>query len=440
MRARSRHLTRMTRKQRTAIARATVTAIELVLGLAAAAGCEQTPNITPQTTLPATDLPCEVQTVMATRCWACHGDTPTTVGIPSLTSVAAFTAASRTDPSQAIGALGLARMQSTTSPMPPPPATAATAAEIAVIADWVAVRRAPAASPDLQLLIFGAVVARLRGQGADVAVPHLAPRRPYRGADVGSVLLAGVLLKMGGYGFIRIALPMLPDAAQTWAPWIGLLAVIAIVYASLACLAQKDLKRLIAFSSVGHMGFVMLGIATLTTVGINAAIFGMVAHGVITGMLFFGSGRSTTATTRARSPRSAAAWPSVPKLAGSSRSSRSPPSGSPGWPGSGARSWRCSRRSARAAGLDGAVPQVHDLRRDRDDPHRRLLPVDAPAREPRHAAGPVEGERASATSSTVEWVAWVPLLVGIVVLGLFPRLIFGVTERRRAAASSPGSA
>jgi NADH-quinone oxidoreductase subunit M len=104
---------------------------------------------------------------------------------------------------------------------------------------------------------------------------------------VGSVLLAGILLKMGTYGFVRMALPILPDAARVWAPIIGVLAAIAIVYASLACLAQRDLKRLIAFSSVGHMGFVMLGIATLTEIGINAAIFGMVAHGVITGMLFF---------------------------------------------------------------------------------------------------------------------------------------------------------
>ena len=104
---------------------------------------------------------------------------------------------------------------------------------------------------------------------------------------IGSVLLAGVMLKMGTYGFIRIALPFLPYGAQRYAPWIGALAAIGIVYASLACLAQKDLKRLIAFSSVGHMGFVMLGIATLTEIGIQAAIFGMVAHGVITGMLFF---------------------------------------------------------------------------------------------------------------------------------------------------------
>jgi NADH-quinone oxidoreductase subunit M len=107
---------------------------------------------------------------------------------------------------------------------------------------------------------------------------------------VGSVLLAAILLKMGTYGFVRIALPILPDGAVVFAPIIGVLAVIAILYGALCCLAQTDFKRLIAFSSVGHMGFVMLGIATLTPIGINAAIFGMVAHGVITGMLFFLAG------------------------------------------------------------------------------------------------------------------------------------------------------
>ncbi len=83
---------------------------------------------------------------------------------------------------------------------------------------------------------------------------------------------------------------MLPEAAKSWAPWIGGLAVIGIIYGALGCLAQKDMKRLIAFSSVAHMGFVMLAISTMTSFGINAAIFGMVAHGLITGMLFFIAG------------------------------------------------------------------------------------------------------------------------------------------------------
>ncbi|HEX7096531.1 MAG TPA: NADH-quinone oxidoreductase subunit M [Acidimicrobiales bacterium] len=107
---------------------------------------------------------------------------------------------------------------------------------------------------------------------------------------VGSVILAAVLLKLGTYGFVRVAIPILPAAAVKVAPLIGVLAAIAIIYGALGCLAQTDFKRLIAFSSVAHMGFVMLGISTLTQFGINAAVFGMVAHGIITGMLFFIAG------------------------------------------------------------------------------------------------------------------------------------------------------
>lgn len=141
-----------------------------------------------------------------------------------------------------------------------------------------------------QVLIFGGMFL-----GFGVKVPMFPfhtwlPDAHTQAPTQGSVILAAVLLKLGTYGFVRIALPILPEAALEWAPVIGVLAVIGIIYGALGCLAQTDMKRLIAFSSVAHMGYVMLGISTLTDYGINAAIFGMVAHGLITGMLFFIAG------------------------------------------------------------------------------------------------------------------------------------------------------
>ena len=107
---------------------------------------------------------------------------------------------------------------------------------------------------------------------------------------VGSVLLAGVLLKMGSYGLVRVAVPIVPDGVARLAPVLGGLAVVGIVYGALACLGQRDLKRLVAFSSVGHMGFVVLGVATLTPAGLNGSVFAGLAHGLITGLLFFLAG------------------------------------------------------------------------------------------------------------------------------------------------------
>jgi NADH-quinone oxidoreductase subunit M len=107
---------------------------------------------------------------------------------------------------------------------------------------------------------------------------------------VGSVILAGVLLKMGTYGLIRVAVGAAPAGAEAVAPILGVLAVAAIIVGGLVCLAQTELKRLIAYSSVGHMGFVLLGIATLTGAGLQAAVIGNIAHGVITGLLFFLAG------------------------------------------------------------------------------------------------------------------------------------------------------
>jgi NADH-quinone oxidoreductase subunit M len=107
---------------------------------------------------------------------------------------------------------------------------------------------------------------------------------------VGSVILAGVLLKMGTYGLVRIGVGVTPEGAAWAAPVLGTLAVAAIVVGALVCLAQTELKRLIAYSSVGHMGFVLLGIATLSAAGIQAALIGNLAHGVVTGLLFFLAG------------------------------------------------------------------------------------------------------------------------------------------------------
>ncbi|MBX9698202.1 MAG: NADH-quinone oxidoreductase subunit M [Acetobacteraceae bacterium] len=102
----------------------------------------------------------------------------------------------------------------------------------------------------------------------------------------GSVILAGVLLKMGAYGFLRFSLPMLPDASATFAPLIFALSVIAVVYTSLVALAQDNMKKLIAYSSVAHMGIVTIGIFTFNAQGISGALFTMLAHGVVSSALF----------------------------------------------------------------------------------------------------------------------------------------------------------
>src|SRR5438445_3869662 len=102
----------------------------------------------------------------------------------------------------------------------------------------------------------------------------------------GSVILAGVLLKMGTYGFLRLALPLFPVAAARFAPAIAILAVMGIIYGGLVSLVQPNLKKLVAYSSVAHLGFVMLGVAAMTTTGIVGAVYQMLNHGVSTGALF----------------------------------------------------------------------------------------------------------------------------------------------------------
>jgi len=102
----------------------------------------------------------------------------------------------------------------------------------------------------------------------------------------GSVILAGVLLKMGTYGLVRFAFPLFPEAAASFAPWLALLAVVGIIYGALVAMVQPDMKKLVAYSSVSHLGFVVLGICAMNMQGVQGAVYQMLAHGVSTGGLF----------------------------------------------------------------------------------------------------------------------------------------------------------
>lgn len=144
--------------------------------------------------------------------------------------------------------------------------------------------------PDVQHWIFGLFLVAFAVKSPLWPLHTWLPDAHTEAPTVGSVILAGVLLKMGTYGLIRVGVGVTPEGAAAFAPALGVLAVAAILIGSLVCLSQTELKRLIAYSSVGHMGFVLLGIATLNQVGLQAALIGNIAHGVLTGLLFFLAG------------------------------------------------------------------------------------------------------------------------------------------------------
>lgn len=140
--------------------------------------------------------------------------------------------------------------------------------------------------PEFQIWVFAAFFVSFAIKVPMFPFHTWLPAAHVEAPTAGSVLLASILLKMGTYGFLRFCLPITPHATRLFAPWILWLSVIAIVYGGLAALAQSDLKKLVAYSSVGHMGFATLGIFSLNQAGIDGATLVMINHGVTTGALF----------------------------------------------------------------------------------------------------------------------------------------------------------
>jgi NADH-quinone oxidoreductase subunit M len=251
----------------------------------------------------------------------------------------------------------------------------------------------------------------------------------------GSVILAAILLKLGTYGFVRIAIPVLPEAAKAWAPYIGGLAVIGIIYGALGCLAQTDMKRLIAFSSVAHMGFVMLGISTLTSFGMTAAMFGMVAHGLITGMLFFVAGSVKERYHTLEIARLGGLLKQMPHLGWILGFSCMASLGLPGLAGFWGEFPAILSAYSPAAGLNETVFRVYMV-------IAALGTVLAAAYllwlfqrvafgEPKpEFAGDGHGhdDHAFHDVNKFEWFAWTPLLIAILVFGVVPNLMFKVLD------------
>jgi NADH-quinone oxidoreductase subunit M len=152
--------------------------------------------------------------------------------------------------------------------------------------DIVALLTNPVFTPEAQKWLWLAFFASFAVKMPMWPVHTWLPDAHVEAPTAGSVILAAILLKMGGYGFLRFSLPMFPDASLYFQDFVFVLSVIAIVYTSLVALMQEDMKKLIAYSSVAHMGFVTMGIFSLNRQGIDGAMFQMISHGLVSGALF----------------------------------------------------------------------------------------------------------------------------------------------------------
>ena len=240
---------------------------------------------------------------------------------------------------------------------------------------------------------------------------------------VGSVILAGVLLKMGTYGLIRVGVGVAPAGAEKAAPVLGILAVAAILAGSLICLRQTELKRLIAYSSVGHMGFVLLGIATLSVTGLQAALLGNVAHGLITGLLFFLAGAIKDRAHTGELAELGGLRETAPRLAALLGFAAIASLGLPGLAGFWGEAFAVVAAVQRGGGLwvtlavlaaiGGALTAAYFLRLLRRVTHGPATP--AVSGRPAAIAGP-------------EWLAWAPLAVLVLAVGLVPTLVLAATS------------
>jgi NADH-quinone oxidoreductase subunit M len=289
-------------------------------------------------------------------------------------------------------------------------------------ADLVALSANPTLSSGTQLAAFILLAIAFAVKSPLWPLHTWLPDAHTEAPTVGSVILAGALLKMGTYGLLRVAVGVLPDGARRVAPVLGVLAVAAILVGGLVCLAQSELKRLIAYSSVGHMGFVLLGIATLTATGFQAALIGNVAHGIITGLLFFLAGAIKARTHTGDLDEVGGLRETAPYLSGILGYAAIASLGLPGLAGFWGEAFAVIAAIQRGgplwtvlavlAALGGALAAAYFL---------RLLyrVTHGPAKPPVIGiAEPTAGELA----------AWAPLVALALVVGLVPAVVVGVAH------------